>query len=364
MVARQENQSTGGAGEVLKKALSGKRITGEEGVALLGQAPLHALGEIAHKLRLRKADPNIVTYVIDRNINYTNICTARCAFCAFSRDPGDPDAYVNDYEPVVRGKIAEAVKLGATQILMQGGLHPTLQFDWYLDLLRAIKRDFPQITLHSFSPPEIVHFSKLFEMSIPDVLTALREAGLDSLPGGGAEILSDRVRNKLSPRKCSADEWIEVMRQAHRLGMRTTATMMFGSIETYAERIEHLERLRALQEETAGFTAFICWAYQPANTRLGGQAAGGAEYLRTLATARIYLDNFANLQASWVTMGAKVGQLALIFGANDLGGTMLEENVVAAAGAHYKMSVAEMEYLIRDAGFTPRQRTTQYELID
>jgi len=348
---------------MLEKALSGERITEDEGVALLTDAPLHALGEAAHELRLRRAAPDIVTYVIDRNINYTNICVARCAFCAFSRDPGDADAHVNEYEPVIRDKIAEAASLGATQILMQGGLHPQLDLDWYLSLLRAIKRDFPQVAVHSFSPPEIVHFAKLFAMSIPDVLSALREAGLDSLPGGGAEILSDRVRRELSPRKCTADEWLEVMRQAHRLGMRATATMMFGSIETPAERIEHLRRLRALQDETAGFTAFICWAYQPANTRLGGTAAGGVAYLRMLATARIYLDNFANLQASWVTMGAKVGQLALIFGANDLGGTMLEENVVAAAGAHYEMTVAEMEHLIRDAGFTPRQRTTQYELL-
>jgi len=359
----RERGSPADVDEILKQAVSGERITEGQALALLTGAPLHALGETAHRLRLRKADPKIVTYVIDRNINYTNICIARCAFCAFSRDADDPDAYVNSYQPVIRDKIMQAAKLGATQILMQGGLHPTLQFEWYLNLLRAIKRDFPQVTLHSFSPPEVVHFSKLFKMSISDVLSALRESGLDSLPGGGAEILSDRVRRELSPRKCTADEWIEVMRQAHRLGMRTTATMMFGSIETPAERVEHLQRLRTLQDETGGFTAFICWAYQPANTPLGGHASGGVDYLRTLATARIYLDNIANFQASWVTMGAKVGQLALVFGANDLGGTMLEENVVAAAGAHYEMSVAEMEYLIRDAGFTPRQRTTQYELL-
>jgi len=354
----------GTTGETLKKALSGKRISAGECSALWGAADTHALGKTAHELRLRRANPNIVTYIIDRNINYTNICVARCAFCAFSRDADDADAYVNEYEPVIKEKIAEAVGLGATQILMQGGLHPKLELEWYLELLRAIKRDFPQVTVHSFSPPEVIHFSKLYDMSIKEVLAALRDAGLDSLPGGGAEILSDRVRERLSPRKCTADEWIEVMRQAHMMGMRTTATMMFGSIETLEERIEHLERLRALQDETGGFTAFICWAYQPENTPLGGNAAGGVEYLKMLATARIYLDNFVNLQASWVTMGPKVGQLALMFGANDFGGTMLEENVVAAAGTCYRMSREEIEHLIRNAGFEPRQRTTQYAILE
>ena len=346
------------------KPLAGERLSREEGELLLAAGDIHELGRAAHALRLKAADPTAVTYVVDRNINYTNICTCRCRFCAFSRDLDDADAYVNEYEPVIKAKIAEAVALGATQLLMQGGHHPTLPFEWYLELLRSIKRDFPEVTLHSFSPPEVAHFSKLFGMLVREVLVSLREAGLDSLPGGGAEILSDRVRNEVSPRKCTAGEWISVMREAHQLGMRTTATMMFGHAETYSERIEHLERIRALQDETGGFTAFICWTYQPENTPLGGSAVGGLEYLRTLAVARLYLTNFANLQASWVTMGPKVGQLALMFGANDMGGTMLEENVVAAAGTSYAMTEAELRRLISAAGFTPKRRTTQYELLE
>lgn len=350
--------------ELCAKPLAGGRLSYEEGELLLHAGDIHELGRAAHKLRLKAANPATVTYVVDRNINYTNICACRCRFCAFSRDIGDGDAYVNEYEPVIKAKVAEAVSLGATQVLMQGGHHPTLPFEWYLELLRCIKRDFPEVTLHSFSPPEVVHFSALFGMPVRQVLLKLRDAGLDSLPGGGAEILSDRVRREVSPRKCSADEWIGVMREAHQLGMRTTATMMFGHVETLAERIEHLERIRALQDETGGFTAFICWTYQPENTPLGGTAAGGLEYLRTLAVARLYLGNFANLQASWVTMGPKVGQLALMFGANDMGGTMLEENVVAAAGTSYSMTEAELRRLISAAGFTPKRRTTQYELLE
>ncbi len=346
------------------KPLSGERLSREEGELLLAAGDIHELGRAAHELRMERANPGIATYVVDRNINYTNICVSRCRFCAFSRDIGDADAYVNEYEPVIRGKIAQAVELGATQILMQGGHHPSLPFEWYLDLLRSIKRDFPQVTLHSFSPPEVAHFSALFGMPVREVLSRLREAGLDSLPGGGAEVLSDRVRSEVSPRKCTADEWISVMREAHALGMRTTATMMFGHVETHPERIQHLERIRALQDDTGGFTAFICWTYQPENTPLGGTAVGGLEYLRTLAVARLYLDNFTNLQASWVTMGPKVGQLALMFGANDMGGTMLEENVVAAAGTSFTMTEAELRRLISTSGFTPKRRTTQYELLE
>ncbi|MCD6283032.1 dehypoxanthine futalosine cyclase [bacterium] len=346
------------------KPLAGGRLSREEGELLLHKGDIHKMGSAAHEMRLKVANPGIVTYVVDRNVNYTNVCVSRCRFCAFSRDIGDDDAYINEYEPVIRAKVAEAVELGATQILMQGGHHPSLPFEWYLELLRSIKRDFPETTLHSFSPPEVVHFSALFGMPVREVLAKLRDAGLDSLPGGGAEILSDRVRSEVSPRKCTADEWIGVMREAHAMGMRTTATMMFGHVETYPERIEHLERIRALQDETGGFTAFICWSYQPENTPLGGTAVGGLEYLRTLAVARLYLDNFTNLQASWVTMGPKVGQLALYFGANDMGGTMLEENVVAAAGTAYSMTEAELRRLISAAGFTPKKRTTQYVLLE
>ena len=346
------------------KPLAGERLSREEGELLLAAGNIHEMGRAAHALRLERANPDIVTYVVDRNINYTNICTCRCRFCAFSRDLGDADAYVNEYEPVIKAKIAEATTLGATQILMQGGHHPSLPFEWYLDLLRSIKRDFSDVTLHSFSPPEVSHFSKLFGIPVREVLMSLSDAGLDSLPGGGAEILSDRVRSEVSPRKCTANEWISVMREAHALEMRTTATMMFGHVETLAERIEHLERIRALQDETNRFTAFICWTYQPENTPMGGTAAGGLEYLRTLAVGRLYLDNFANLQASWVTMGPKVGQLALMFGANDMGGTMLEENVVAAAGTSYSMTEGELRRLISEAGFSPKRRTTQYELLE
>ncbi len=351
-------------GKLCSKPVAGGRLSCEEGELLLRAGDIHELGRAAHKLRLKRVEPRVVTYVVDRNINYTNVCISRCRFCAFSRDIGDEDAYVNQYEPVIRAKITEAVELGAKQILMQGGHHPSLPFEWYLDLLRCIKRDFPKTTLHSFSPPEVVHFSRLFGMPVREVLSRLREAGLDSLPGGGAEILSDRVRSEVSPHKCTADEWIGVMREAHGLRMRTTATMMFGHVETLAERIEHLERIRALQDETGGFTAFICWTYQPENTALGGTAVGGLDYLRTLAVARLYLSNFENLQASWVTMGPKVGQLALMFGANDMGGTMLEENVVAAAGTSYAMTEAELRRLISKAGFTPQRRTTQYELLE
>lgn len=350
--------------ELAAAALAAGRLTPETAQWLLAGGDLHELGRAAHALRLRQTDPGSVTYVVDRNINYTNICVSRCAFCAFSRGEGDPEGYVHEYEPVIRAKVAEAVSLGATQILLQGGHHPSLPLEWYLTLLRYIKRDFPQVTLHAFSPPEVMHFSRLCGLSVCELLLRLREAGLDSLPGGGAEILCDRTRHEVSPRKCSAGEWISVMREAHALGIRSTATMMFGHVETLAERVEHLERLRALQDETGGFTAFICWPYQPENTPLGGTPVGGVEYLRTLAVARLYLTNFTNVQASWVTMGPKVGQLALFFGANDLGGTMLEENVVAAAGTSYSLSEEELRRLITAAGFKPRRRTTQYEPLE
>jgi cyclic dehypoxanthinyl futalosine synthase len=346
------------------KPLNGGRLTRDDGLALLEGGNIHELGAAAHELRLRKADALSVTYVVDRNINYTNICETRCRFCAFSRDIGAPDAYVHPYDPVIKGKIAEAVALGATQILMQGGHHPSLPMEWYEEIARNIKHDFPEITLHSFSAPELVHIARLSGLTPCEVLVRLHGAGLDSLPGGGAEILVQRVRDEVSPRKASVDEWLNMMRETHKLGMRTTATMMFGHVETLAERVEHLERIRELQDETGGFTAFICWAFQPENTPLGGAAAGGLEYLRMLAVSRLYLDNFANLQASWVTMGPKVGQIALYFGANDMGGTMLEENVVAAAGTSYSLSEAELRRLITAAGFTPAKRTTDYTRLE
>jgi cyclic dehypoxanthinyl futalosine synthase len=302
-----------------------------------------------------------VTYVVDRNINYTNICVSGCLFCAFHRQPTDADAYVLDRDELF-GKIDELVSVGGTQILMQGGLHPDLRLDYYCDMLRAIKERY-DIHIHTFSPPEIVHFARLEGMSVSEVIRTLHESGLDTIPGGGAEILVQSVRDRVSPRKCTADEWISVMRDAHSIGMRTTATMMFGHVETYADRIEHLRKVRELQDETGGFTAFIPWTFQPGNTGLPLRTVGGHEYLKTLAICRIFLDNFSNIQASWVTQGAKVGQVALYFGANDLGSTMLEENVVRAAGVQFRMSIEDMRQLITEAGFEPVQRNCYYEPV-
>ena len=328
---------------------------------------------------------------MDRNINYSNWCTSGCLFCNFKADPPDvahprpglPDGYVLSFDAIGE-KIQELVDVGGTQVLMQGGLAPPeiLDFDWYLALLRFIKGRFPSIHVHAFSPPEIVWFHKVFGMPIREVLTRLREAGLDTIPGGGAEILVDRVRAEVSPGKCRTDEYLEVMRAAHLLGMRTTITMMFGHIETMAERIEHLQRVRDLQDETGGFTAFIPWTFQPENTPLGRfpvhepddagdgpdrshlALAGAHAYLRTLAVARIFLDNICNLQASWVTQGPKVGQLALFFGANDMGSVMMEENVVSAAGTTYRLTESAIRHLIADAGYQPRKRNCYYELLD
>jgi len=346
----------------LGAAVEKERLSTDEALVLLEQADLPSLAAAAHAVRCRMDDEHVVTYVVDRNINSTNVCVSGCRFCAFYREPGDPRGYVLSLDELDR-KIEETVALGGTQILMQGGLHPALRLEFFEEMLRHIKTNFA-VHIHSFSPPEIVHFARLNELSIETVLQRLREAGLDSLPGGGAEVLVERVRRSLSPRKCTNEEWLEVMRTAHALGLPTTATMMFGHIETLAERVEHLERIRALQDETGGFTAFIPWTYQPANTALGGRAVGGHDYLRTLAVSRLFLDNVRNVQASWVTQGAKIASVALFFGANDLGGTMIEENVVAAAGTSYSMSIEEIRALIEDAGFEPRQRTTLYKLVE
>lgn len=354
----------------LQRAVDGERLPVDEALMLLERADLPSLGAAAHAVRCAKTDREIVTYVVDRNVNYTNVCVSGCRFCAFYRAPGDPDAYVLTLDELDE-KLAEMVALGGTQILMQGGLHPELRLDFFERMLRHIKARFP-VHVHSFSPPEIVHFARLEGASIEHVLTRLREAGLDSLPGGGAEILVERVRGAVSPHKCTAAEWLDVMRTAHARGMRTTATMMFGHTETLAQRIEHLDAVRRLQDEstqhssssTAGFTAFIPWTYQPANTALGGRTVGGHDYLRTLAVSRLFLDNVDNVQASWVTQGAKIASAALHFGANDLGGTMIEENVVAAAGTSFRMSIDQIRHIIADAGSEPRQRTTLYEWIE
>ena len=303
------------------------------------------------------------TYNIDRNINYTNICAAVCDFCAFYRSPRSDEGYLLSRD-VLLEKIAETVQLGGNQILLQGGLHPTLPLEWYEDLLRDIKRHYPQVNVHGFSPPEIHHFTKVAKLPLRTVLERLRAVGLGSIPGGGAEILVDRVRREITRGKVLTDDWLNVMRVWHQLGGRSSATMMFGHVETLAERIEHLDRLRQLQDETGGFTAFICWTFQPDNTAMSHiPHASPVDYLKTQAVARLYLDNFANIQSSWVTQGLKIGQLAMLFGANDMGSLMIEENVVAEAGTIHFLTLEQIRSAITELGFTPRQRNVFYELV-
>lgn len=324
-------------------------------------ADLLTLGQAAQGVRWKLHPDSEVTYVVDRNINYTNVCVSGCRFCAFYRALDSPEAYVLNRE-MLGQKIEETLALGGTQILLQGGLHPNLPFSFYEELLRWIKVHYP-IHIHGFSPPEIMHLTRVSGLDLETVLRRLREAGLDTVPGGGAEILVDRVREQVSPKKGSSSEWLCVMETAHGLGMRTTATMMFGHLDSVEDRIRHLLAIRELQDRTGGFTAFIPWTFQPGHTDLPLLPAGGTEYLRILALSRLVLDNVPHLQASWVTQGPKVGQVALFFGANDLGSTMIEENVVAAAGVSFRLSVEEMTRLIVEAGFTPRQRDTYYRSV-
>ncbi|MEW6410281.1 MAG: cyclic dehypoxanthinyl futalosine synthase [Nitrospirota bacterium] len=338
-----------------------KRVTKEEGINLLDKADLLSLGEAADKIREELHPERIVTFVVDRNINYTNICISRCKFCAFYRDEDDPDAYILSKDEIFK-KIDETITLGGTQILMQGGLHPTLSIEFFEDLFSSIKQRY-DVQIHSLSPPEIYHIAKISGLNIPQTLRRLKSAGLDSIPGGGAEILVDRVRSEISPKKIGWEQWAEVMIEVHKLGMPTTATMMFGSVETGEEIIEHLIRIREIQDKTGGFTAFIPWTYQSNRTELGGRSATGVEYLKVLALSRIMLDNIKNIQASWVTQGAKMAQVALKFGANDFGSTMLEENVVAATGVSYRTTKEEIIDLIRDAGYIPAQRDTLYNIL-
>jgi len=356
------NKHMTGVERLLAKAVAGERLSLPEGVALLEQADLLALGRAAHGARLRLHPSTVVTYVVDRNINYTNVCKVRCRFCAFCRPENHPEAYVLDMAELL-DKVRETVAAGGTELLIQGGLHPGLGLDFYLDMLRMIKERW-DIHIHSFSPPEIAHMADLTGWSDRVVLAALQEAGLDSLPGGGAEILVDRVRDLVSPGKTNVARWLSVMRDAHALGMRTTATMMFGHLETPAERLEHMLRIRELQDETGGFTAFIPWTFQPGHTALGGTGATAVDYLRTLAVARLFLDNVPNLQVSWVTQGARVAQVALFFGANDFGSTMLEENVVRSAGVTYRVSLGEIHRVITAAGFTWAKRDTAYRILE
>lgn len=346
--------------DVIEKSLNGERLSPAEGIGLFSLKDITVLGMAADEICREKHPEDYRTYIIDRNINYTNICTSGCKFCAFYKEVKHSDGYIIPKDALLK-KIEETLSLGGRQILMQGGLHPSLKMDFYVDLLKAIKTKF-DVHIHAFSPPEIVHFSRLNGLAVRDVLQKLKTAGLNSIPGGGAEILVDRCRNLLSPNKCTAQEWLDVMREAHKLGMRTTATMMFGHIETIEERIEHMEKIRRLQDETGGFTAFIAWTFQPKNTQLDTALLGSHDYLRTLAIARLYLDNFPNIQASWVTQGAKIAQLSLKFGANDMGSTMIEENVVRAAGVSYQMDKKEIESLINDLEFEARQRDLYYQI--
>jgi cyclic dehypoxanthinyl futalosine synthase len=355
--------------EIQDKVFDGGRITPEEAKALY-YAPLTELAELANARRnQRKAASydgrgnEIVTYIIDRNINYTNVCNVFCTFCAFMRQEKDADSYVLSPETIGQ-KIKELEAIGGTQILMQGGHHPKLTIDYYIELLQYIRKNHPTINIHAFSPPEFNHFAKVFGMTLEDVILRFKEAGLGSIPGGGGEILVDRVRSTISKLKCNSDEWLEVMRIAHRNGLNSSATMMFGHVETVDERIESLRRLRELQDETGGFTAFICWTFQPENTRLKATPVGSHEYLRMQALSRVFLDNFENVQSSWVTQGPKIGQVALQYGANDYGSVMMEENVVSAAGTSFRLTVDEIRRSITELGYEARQRDNWYQLLD
>jgi cyclic dehypoxanthinyl futalosine synthase len=335
----------------------------DEALHLLTTADLLQVGELANQIRLKRHPENMVTFVVDRNVNYTNICQSQCRFCAFYRTADAADAYLLAYDTIY-AKIQELVDCGGTQLLMQGGLHPELEIEWFEELFRQIRNRFPQVKIHSLSPAEIIHTAKLSNISMPECLARMKAAGLASVPGGGAEILVDEVRQEISPNKIGWRDWAAVMEEAHSLEMPTTATMMFGVTEKPEDIIEHLFRIRGIQERSAGFTAFIPWTFQPANTELGGETASGVEYLKVLALSRIILDNIDNIQASWVTQGDKMAQVALYFGANDLGGTMLEENVVAAAGVDFRLSQEQIIDLVRDAGFIPARRTTSYSILE
>jgi cyclic dehypoxanthinyl futalosine synthase len=355
--------------ELLDKVWQGERIDQGEARRLYS-LPLEELGALANRRRelARKSaydgrGGRIITYIVDRNVNYTNVCNVYCKFCAFYRVEKDADAYVISHEEMDR-KIEETIALGGTQILMQGGHHPKLSMQWYLDLLSHIKTKFPGINIHGFSPSEFVHFREVFGLPLEEIISQFVKAGLGSIPGGGGEILVDRVRQRISPLKAMSDDWLGVMDVAHRLGLKSTATMMFGHVETIEDRIEHLERVRAQQDKSKGFTAFIGWTFQAEHTRLKAPTVGAHEYLRTQALSRIYLDNFPSVQSSWVTQGLEIGQVALQFGANDLGSIMIEENVVSQAGTTYRMGVADMRRLIEDMGYEAHQRDNWYNLLN
>ena len=353
-----------------EKVLAGERISEDDALELYGWS-LEDLGALANARRdLAKAKSysghgrEIVTYIVDRNINYTNVCNVYCKFCAFYRTERDEDHYVLSFEQIDQ-KLDELTAADGVQILMQGGHHPKLRFEWYIDLLHHIRERYPHINIHGFSPPEFQHFAETFRMPLREVITEFKNAGLGSIPGGGGEILVDRVRHKISPLKINSDQWLEVMQVAHELGLKSSATMMFGHVEAVEDRIEHLRRIREQQDRSGGFTAFICWTFQPQHTVLKVKhPAGVAEYLRTQALARIFLDNIENVQSSWVTQGPEIGQIALKYGANDFGSVMMEENVVSSAGTTFRLNAAQIESLIHDAGYEPRRRNNWYELLN
>jgi cyclic dehypoxanthinyl futalosine synthase len=350
--------------KILDSVTEGHRLKRADAIQLLESDSLASIGKAANAVTTKLHPEQYRTYNIDRNINYTNICSAVCDFCAFYRGPKDPEGYVLDRNILLK-KIEETVAIGGDQILLQGGMHPTLPLEWYEELLRDIKLQYPEVNVHGFSPPEIFHLTKVTKLPLLEILERLATAGLGSLPGGGGEILVDRVRAAMTRGKVMTDDWLDVHRKWHSLGGRSTATMMFGHIESLAERIEHLDRLRELQDETGGFTAFICWSFQPDNTEMSHIPPSGAfEYLKTQAVSRLYLDNIPNIQSSWVTQGRDIGQLALLFGANDMGSLMLEENVVSAAGTVHHLTLEQMRSAISELGWEPRRRNVFYELVD
>ena len=350
--------------KILDSVTDGHRLSRADAVQLLESNCLASIGKAANAVTAKLHPEPYRTYNIDRNINYTNICTAVCDFCAFYRGPKDPEGYVLDRNILLK-KIEETVAIGGDQILLQGGMHPTLPLEWYEELLRDIKSQYPEVNVHGFSPPELFHLTKVTKLPLLEILERLAAAGLGSLPGGGGEILVDRVREAMTRGKVMSDDWLDVNRKWHSLGGRSTATMMYGHIETLAERIEHLDRLRELQDETGGFTAFICWSFQPDNTEMAHiPPTGSFEYLKTQAVARLYLDNIPNIQSSWVTQGRDIGQLALLLGANDMGSRMLEENVVSAAGTVHHLTLDQMRSAISELGWEPRRRNVFYELVD
>jgi cyclic dehypoxanthinyl futalosine synthase len=365
MVIGSSVAAPGALDAVYDRAAAGDRLIPEDAALLLREGDLLTLGSLATAARDRRHPDRIVTYICDRNVNYSNVCVTYCSFCAFYRPPGHAEGYVQTYEQI-GARVEELVAQDGRQVLLQGGHHPDLGIDYYEGLLRYLRHRFPQVNVHGFSPPEITHFAETFGMPVAEVISRFRAAGLGSIPGGGGEILVERVRKVIAPLKATTEEWLGVMREAHRQGLRSSATMMYGHVETLEERVEHLRRLRDLQDETGGFTAFICWPYQRPHTNLARKVertSGAHDYLRTLAVARLFLDNFEHVQSSWVTQGPKVGQMALEFGADDMGGTMMEENVVSSAGTTYRLGPEKMEDLIRDAGYEPRRRTTFYEVL-